>query len=391
MVYVFVELMSRTARQKTIIIQKRFFVIVPVFLLAVGAAVAAIFILPSAKITLTPASREKKVEQAILITTAAEDPDYQRFILPASSVQAEGEATLTKQREGGAARIARAKGAVRLKNDQDEEQPLLPQTHLRHEATGIFFLTTAAVRIPPRGEVEVAVTAKEEGPGGNVSAGKFIVDKLPVSLQTVVYGESAAAFSGGEVFDTPLSGAELKQAEEEVVAEALEKARGTLTAQAGGAIIRDDLISHSITEQSTSAQAGSLSTTYAVSAKVTLRAFVVDDNDVLSLTLLKLQAHAEPDEEFVSYAPESFSIDFERADFERGEAHITGHLTGLFTQKTESTIFDTRALAGRTPAEVAEYFRRFASVESVVVELSPFWVTSVPSRAEAVEIAVRKK
>jgi hypothetical protein len=237
----------------------------------------------------------------------------------------------------------------------------------------------------------VNITAKEEGKAGNVPAGKFIVDKLPTSLQQVVWAESSAATVGGEVFDTPLSSEELSAAKEKVLREARQEARGQLGTAAGGATLRDDLIAETIEEHVASIEAGSQATTYSVSARVRLRTFVVDDTAVLSLTLLALQTKGEANEEFISYAPDSFTMSFQRADFERGEARVTGRLKGSFAEKTESKIFDAKVLAGRTPAEVQEYFEQFSSVDTVNVALSPFWVTTVPSRPTAVEVVVEKK
>lgn len=379
------------ARRASVIINPRLWVVAVVVLAVVAAALLSWFMLPAARIVITPALQKKTAEQSILLSTAAGEPDFKRFILPARVVEASAETTETVQREGGTARPARAQGVVRLINKQDEEQPLLPLSHLRHEASGVYFLTDAAVRIPPQGEITVAVTAKEEGAAGNVPAGKFVVDKLPASLQAFVFAESDTAFSGGEVFDTPLSEEELNAAKEKVAKAAEGEARGELTASAGGAVIRDDLITRARDETSASVAAGSRATSYTVTSRMGLRGFVVDDTATLSLTLLALQAKAEASEEFVGYEPNSFSLSFERADFERGEARVTGHLTGSFAQKTESTVFDTHTLAGRTPAEVQEYFKQFPSVDTVSVTLSPFWVTTVPSRAGAVEVVMEKK
>lgn len=379
------------ARRTSVIVNTRWWIVAVAALGLAGAAFLGWFTLPSARVVVTPTRQEKTAEQSILLSTAATEPDFKRFILPAKVVESAAEATETIRREGGEARPARAQGVVRLINKQDEEQPLLPLSHLRHEASGVYFLTDAAVRIPPQGELSVGVTAKEEGVAGNVPAGKFVIDKLPASLQAFVFAESDTAFSGGEVFDTPLSEAELVAAKEKVAKAAHEEARGELTASAGGAVIRDDLINRATDEAHASVAAGSRASSYTVTARVSLRGFIVDDTATLSLTLLALQAKAEPSEEFVGYEPTSFSLSFERADFERGEARVKGRLTGSFAEKTESTVFDTRALAGRTPAEVEEYFKQFPSVTSAHVTLSPFWVKSVPSRAGAVEVVVEKK
>lgn len=358
---------------------------------AVVAAGAAFFWLPAARIEVAPALRGANVEQTIILSSKAEEPDFQKFILPAQVVEAEAEVRQTVTREGGQGRAAKARGAVRLVNEQAQEQALLPQSHLRHEERGVFFLTDRAVRIPAQGEVEVSVTAKEEGAGGNVPAGRFIIDKLPAHLQQTVYAESAADFSGGEVLDTPLTETELNEMLEGVVGQARERARGELTSKAGGAAIREGLTAEAVEEKEASAPPGSRAVTYIVRARVRLRAFVADDTALLSLTLLALQAHPKPDEEFVFYDPESFTVEIERADFERGEARVTGHIAGSFAQKTEAKIFDTQALAGRTAREVEEYMLRFDSVEAVTVKLWPFWVTSIPSREGAVIVELRKR
>lgn len=366
-----------------------------VVIVAVGAVVAAgaaaFFWLPAARVEVTPAWRGANVEQTILLSSKAEEPDFKKFILPAQVVEAEAEVRQTVTREGGQGRAAKARGVVRLVNEQAQEQALLPQSHLRHEERGVFFLTDRAVRIPAQGEVEVSVTAKEEGASGNVAAGRLIIDKLPANLQQTVYAESAADFSGGEVLDTPLTESELNAMLEGVVGQARERARGELTSKAGGAAIREGLTAEVVEEKEATAAPGSRAATYSVRARVRLRAFVADDTALLSLTLLSLQVQPKPDEEFVSYDPESFTVEIERADFERGEARVTGHIAGLFAQKAESKIFDAQALAGRTAREVEEYLLQFDSVEAVTVKLWPFWVTSIPSREGAVIVELRKK
>lgn len=363
-------------------------------MVAAGAAVAAgavaFFWLPAARVEVTLALRGANVEQTILLSSKAEEPDFKKFILPAQVVEAEAEVRQAVTREGGQGRAAKARGVVRLVNEQAQVQALLPQSHLRHEERGVFFLTDRAVRIPPQGEVEVSVTAKEEGASGNVPVGRFLIDKLPTNLQQTVYAESEADFSGGEVLDTPLAETELKAMLEGVVGVARERARGELTGKAGGAAIREGLTAEAVEEKEASVSPGSRATTYNVRARVRLRAFVADDTALLSLTLLALQAHPKPDEEFMSYDPDSFTVDIERADFERGEARVTGHIAGSFAQKTESKVFDAQALAGRTAQEVEEYLLQFDSVEAVTVKLWPFWVTSVPSREGAVDVVVRK-
>src|SRR5688572_30337097 len=117
------------ARRTSVIINTRWWIVAVAALGLAGAAFLAWFMLPSARVVVTPTRQEKTAEQSILLSTAATEPDFKRFILPAKVVESAAEATETIKREGGEARPARAQGVVRLINNQDEEQPLLPLSH----------------------------------------------------------------------------------------------------------------------------------------------------------------------------------------------------------------------------------------------------------------------
>lgn len=365
----------------------RLSLIVIALILFIGSALAYLY-LPQATITLTPATTTHEVAQAITLSKNVTDPDFKRFILPAKVVESQFTSTNTINREGGAVSPALATGQVKLINRQNDEQPLLPKTHLRHQETGAMFVTDAAVRIPPQSEIMVGITAEELGAAGNVPAGHFIIDRLPANLQDQIYGASTTPTTGGEVFDTPVSEADLNQAKDALRAQALAKAHGELTAAAGGAPIRDDLTSASIGTVTTSADVGSNATSFTVSADIQVRAFVIDEQDLLSLTLLALRAQQSEDEQFVTFDPSSFSAELVKADFERGEARTMGHLRGTFARNIESRALGVQNLAGRTPAEVNEYFTQFPSVGQVGVILRPFWVKRVPGRQAAITIIV---
>ena len=349
----------------------------------------AIIRLPQATITIYPATYDRSVSQEITLSGSNRKPDFVRFILPAKFAEAEITESKTVARSAGQTFDDFAKGNVTMINKQSEEQRLLPKTHLRHEATGVFFLTDTAVTIPPESEIKVAVTAKEKGAVGNVAAGKLLVDKLPASVQQAVYAESAAPFSGGVAVDSPLAEAEINQAKAETLQKAREKARAELSTKAGGIAINDQLIAIDVRDENISAAPGSKSTEFTVTTKVAARGFFPDNNDVLSLTLLALRSSPKADEEFISYAPESFQMEIIRSDFERGEARIKGTLTGKFAQKTGPNIFNADNLAGRSQSEVQEYFKQFPSISRAEVALSPFWVRSVPARPEATKVIIQ--
>lgn len=344
---------------------------------------------PRAIVLIYPTATAREVQQVILLSTQVDSPDFQRAILPARVVEKTVEETKTVERSGATVHDDFARGEVVLHNDQDEEQSLLPKTHLRHAASGDFFLTDNAIRLKPRSTTRVTVTAKEKGERGNVPPGKFIVDKLPAGVQAVVYGESSLPFSGGVASDRPVTEEELKQAQTTAQQAAEERARGELTGEAHGAAIKPELTRLTMEESATSAAVGSAAVSFTVRQQVRAQAFVVDENDLLSLTLLKLRAETVTEESLMKYDPKSFAVQVERLDFTRGEARVQGKLTGQFVTKVEPAVLSPVNLAGRTEAEVKEYFQRFPGIGKVEVQLKPFWVRTVPGRAGAVEVVVK--
>lgn len=372
-----------------IIVPKRL-VIFLVFLMALSVIASIAYVrLPRAVITVYPQLVPRTTSQVITLSAAAQSPDFKRFTLPATIVEAEVTEEVVRERGGSNVREDFAKGVVVLRNDQGDPQSLVAKSHLRHEETGVFFLTDSPVTIPPEGEVSVAVTAKEVGPKGNVAAGKFAVDRLPTSLQEVVYGESSSDFTGGIVSDTPITEEEVAAAKNEALTTAQQRAVGALTAKAGGAPLPPELVETTIASEDISAAVGSAATSFSVRVTLQAKGFVVDKNDLLSLTLLSLKAMQTEEEEFVSYEPESFTITTDRSDFSRGEARVEGTLTGLFSNKLGSRAFQSDNLAGLSAQEVRERFEELPAVEKAEVSFWPFWVNAIPAREAAVEISVR--
>lgn len=374
-----------------IIIPRRTLFMTTLAMAAIILAFLGLIYLPQATIRIEPLTTERAAKQMIVLSTQVEEPNFAKFILPAEKVETTLEESEEAQRTGAATFDDFARGAVVLINETEEEQQLLPRTHLRHQQTGVFFLTDSPVAIPAHGRVSMKVTAKEKGKAGNVPAGKFMIDKLAPSLQTAVYAESSQGFEGGIAVESPLSEKELVEAKEKALARARERILGELTVQAHGATIAPPLMQIDVVEDQASAQAGSRTQAFSVRLKVRGRALVVDENDLLSLTLLALRSLPAHDEEFLSYKPESFRFDILRADFERGEAQIQSSLTGVFAHTIGPATFQGQQLAGLTPPEVQEQFKRSQGVGKVEVELFPFWVRRVPGRAGAVEVVVSQK
>ena len=372
-------------------LSKRAFILLLILAVVALGAVLLFVYLPSAQISVYPAQENRTVQQEITLSTSATEPDFVRFVLPARLVEKELQDSLSITRSEVEATEDFARGTITLINEQNEEQPLLPKSHVRHEESGVQFLTDNAVRIPPQSEIQVGVTAKEKGSIGNVSPGKFVVEKLPESLQVVVYGESRETFSGGLTSGSAITETEISTAQDRLSKELTQQALAELTLEAGGTPILPELLHIEPLEDSASVEPGSTAVSFEVRRKVRARAIIVDQNDLLSLTLLALRESSNGEEEFVEYDPSSFSTSIARADFERGQVRVSGTLDGIFAKKIEPSVLGAQDVIGLGEQETKEYFENFSSIGEVEVEFSPFWVQSIPSRPSATEIVVKSE
>lgn len=359
-----------------------------VLALAVAGTAAGLYA-PRVNITIHPRVSERAVTRDIFLSTHAAQPDFTKYILPARVVEGTVEDNSRVERTGGRSDDF-ARGSIVLVNERDESQALLPKTHLRHEASGSYFLTDTPATLQPHSRQSMTITAKERGAAGNVAPGRFTIEKLPASLQADVFGESTVPLAGGIRIDQPLPESELAAAREKLLESLRERLLGELTAEAGGAAIRPDLWQLTVEEEASSATAGSLASEFILRLRVRGQAFLADDTEVLGLTLLALRSSTVSDEEFVSYEPESFRVSAAKLDFAHGEARLQGTLRGSFARKIGPTVLAAENLAGLSANEVRERFQQHPAVGTVDVSFFPFWVQSVPGRAGAVEIAFKE-
>ncbi len=363
-------------------------VLVAIFLIGGAGILAAVTLFPHAAITVHPKTTQKQLTKDILLSSKIETPDYVRFVLPAKIVEEEIETSKVFENTGGKASQDFSKGSITFTNSQDQEQRLLPKTQMRHVDSGLIFLLDTPVAIPAKGTLTVSVTAKEKGPAGDVAPGKFLVEKFTGGLQQAVPAQSDKPFSGGESTDTPISQSAIDTAQNTVLEQAKKDALAKLTAKAGGASIRPDLINIEVESQSVSAPAGSSALRYVAQAKVKARGFVVDTHDLVSLMTLGLRATVGPDEEFLSYDANSFALTIAQTDWKAGQARVSASLTGTYAKKIGQSELSATNLSGLSEKEIIDRFAASPTIGSVDVSLTPFWVKSAPSKENQIDIRV---
>lgn len=284
----------------------------------------------------------------------------------------------------------KAKGKVVIYNKRSESQPLLPNTQIL-SSEGVLFRTDQKVVVPAGGEIEVSVTADQEGPSGNIGPSHFTIVKIWKDWQSLIYAESKEAMTGGTKIVKFVTQEEIDKAKdkmaEELYAKAIDKLKLTLSS---GEKFSEKTIQKEILEVKTSVKPETPAEEYNMNVKVSVTAVVFDEEKLLSLALAKLKDKISNDKEFINYDPESFKYNMDSLDLKNNTAILNVNLEGETVAKLSSQVFDKEKLIGRDEYEVKKYFEGFEDIAFVEVKFSPFWVRSVPSLKEHIEIMVNK-
>lgn len=175
--------------------------IIALFLILAGSALAAYWFLPQAEVTLflEPEILEKDFTVTLDPTTGT--PDKEKFILPAEQVGVEVEGSKSKTTTGTKDIGDPAKGEVTVYNGTSNEKTFDSGTVISSTA-GLEFTLDDDVTVAsqssaadPPGKANVNVTAKEIGTEGNLAAGTEFTIANYAKSDYVAKNDSA--FSGG--------------------------------------------------------------------------------------------------------------------------------------------------------------------------------------------------
>lgn len=360
------------------------------FAAIVFAVVLAVvyFTFSSASITISPKALNQDVE---FTAHVSQDPNFDPRAIETISGR-----ILTSESEGSKDVTdvsvktweEKAKGKVTLYNETDKSQPLLATTQLV-TTTGVKFRTDARVVVPAKGSVEVAVTADKPGASGNVSPTRFTIVKLWKGLQDKIYAKSTVAMSGGSRDVQVVTEDDINDARNAVADELYASLVDELkTKVSGDEKLIDDAVRKEVIDFSSSVKKNTQTSKFSVTVKCRVTAVVFDEKSLLDLAVSKLKEEIPDGRELVNYAPEGLRYTVSDYDVNAGTADLKTTYTGTTILKLSNEIFDKTKVLGLTKQEAVDYFLDYPDIEKVTVSLSPFWVKTIPSMEDKIDISI---
>ncbi|MEF8847232.1 MAG: hypothetical protein V5A57_02295 [Candidatus Paceibacterota bacterium] len=287
----------------------------------------------------------------------------------------------------------KARGKIRVYNDSNQQVTLIPNTGFMSASQKVY-KSPERITIPAAkyrggekvsGHVDVEVVAAEVGEEYNVKETKFSVPGLNGStLYHQVYAETITDINGGfEGKDYKVTEQDVKEArkkiEERLKKEGKEKLKGK------DYIIFPETITQNATETFISAQPGMKTDKFTIQEKVKTKAFAFKREDLKQLVEKLARKKMEGGK---IYEP-SLKLDYEASEVypEKGRVLINVN----FSAKVYSPVEEKEVKAkirGMSLASLNSWFNNKNQIAKTEINTWPYWMRSLPSSSEKVEVKV---
>ncbi len=362
--------------------------IVVSFLVAVVAIVLMVlyYSLAHATITIT-AGTSSEVKETSLTVNGSGDGGALRGAI----AQTELEQSRSFTASASGAKVDKATGSVALVNTGSQAQALIATTRLL-SGSGVLFRLKTTVTVPARGKLtNVLVEADQPGDASEIPAGKFTIPGLRPSLRDKIYAESTEPMRRAEKPSNKVTALDLEQARKTLGDALVPQALGKLREQLPPAQRTWTVVYQADTTQGSSdVPAGTAKSnfTYRLKAKVT--AVFYDPTSLREQALAKLQDDVQSGRKIVTIEEQSLAVALDSASPDLKTASLKVKLLAQVTVTDPDQAYDKKDLQGRTPEEVKNYFSNVPGVQNADVELSPFWVKTVPTVESHIVILLKQ-
>jgi len=279
-------------------------------------------------------------------------------------------------------------GTVYLINKRAEPQTLVKTTRLL-TADGVLLRLVDRVNIPAGGEIQAAVYADDPNAFAELPPTKFIIPGLWEGLQTSIYAESREAIKSTGKSVKIIEEGDINKAEEDLKNELYSKAVAEFDKQLTN---NNDYVvvvaTNKVVSQELDSKVGEQKDSFNLKMKLSVTLIGLKKQDVTNLAGERLKTNVSVGQELLNVNVDKFTYAIQNFDEKNMTANIKVHVEGSTGINADSEIFDKEKLSGLSPKGVQLYLANFDGIDSVKVELSPFWVKDVPNMKDHIYIQI---
>ena len=280
-------------------------------------------------------------------------------------------------------------GGVTLHNTSGTAQPLVATTRLL-TPEGVLYRLEDRVTVPAGGTIVAAVYADEPGPEQIMQEGaRLTIPGLRANRQEQVFAISNKTTGGGLKFERALVQSDIDEAIEHVAQELEAQAMESVRAQTGAGHV-PQVWDTQVLDVQVGASVGDIVSEFELTLQVRVSGVAYDDEVLMDLATEQLFASVPEGYALHDADTESFYVDIEHIiDGIDARARARVSLSGVGIPSRTHPLLSTERFSGLSAQEVQEMLVRESVADAVDVNLSPFWVQTVPQAHHRVRIDVQ--
>ena len=284
----------------------------------------------------------------------------------------------------------KAKGTIVLTNETGTDQPLVASTRFVSSG-GLVFRSTVVATVPKayldaqgdkvNGSVSVSVVADVAGEKYNIAPSNFTIPGLAASIQSKVYGRSAASMSGGSTRKVKIvSEEDIQKAQAALMAELINSSREealsasnkdedmALDGSAGGSVILG----------ASSLALGAEAETFKYNLKAEIKVMTIKKSDFYNLLTLKIEKEIAKDKELLKGEMEKTTENkVISLDTASGKMAVSSHVQAPVVAKMDLGVMKNN-LKNKSTNDAVSYLKAFEEIADAEVSLWPFFAKKVP-------------
>ncbi len=369
-----------------------------IFTSFVAVSLAVAFILPKADIAISLKTEIAPYDFEFIADESLEKIDAVNSKIPLQKIEVASEESETYPATGKKHMQEAASGEITVFNEYSSTpQRIVATTRFLSKEGDKLFRTNEAVTIPGfsrvegvdvPGQVTIKIYADKPGEDYNIAPTSFSLPGLQGSPKyNSIYARSTKAMSGGidkEVLY--FSEGDYITAKEKLLKLAGEKnEKDFLSKISDQSQILEDTKKEEEPEINTNVKMGAVADNFRMNVKLTTSANLMLEADLNEIINEKLTSRLATDKKFLENGRD-YQLGKITTD-QDGKVIIPAHINQKLITKIDAENLK-KEIAGKSEAELKTYFGNMSGIESANINLWPFWVKSIPSSYEKINITI---
>lgn len=287
---------------------------------------------------------------------------------------------------------AKTVGRVKLINNYSKPQPLVATTRLLSD-DGRLYRLSKNVTVPAGGTVEADAVSDEVGVKYEIPSGaKLTIPGLWIDLQKSIYAQVVTPFvMPGSAPTGPrklVTADALARAQEGLYATALERAKESLTIEAGVPAGWESVFLITNSQKQSNAAIGQETDRYLAQVKLTVTAVFFPREDVIALIRTRLNEKMPQGYTLSDVDLSKASFRLETADAAKNLARLALSAEAESQLTASSPVLKKDLIVGLAADEVIRKWSALDGVDEVDVILQPSWVSRLPGMKDKINVVV---